>query len=267
MRLLHTPVFKKLKTPKSPLDRRDYQLKLLDYNLQLKSSVNLGNKIPFVYDQGQLGSCTANSTGYMFSWMVQNNNKQLFIPSRLFLYYNTRVIMGTTNYDSGATLRDTMKSLRTSGVCAETTWPYVYDKFMTSPTPPCYQEGATRQALSYASVAISLISMKNVLQSRPFVLGILVYSSFFYPSVPKTGYVPMPNVRKETLLGGHAILVMGYDDYKQCFLCRNSWGKSWGLNGNFYIPYQYATNRNLSFDAWVLYSVEMPIANTRVIRR
>lgn len=267
MRFVNTPVFLKINTPKSSTDRRDHQLKLLNPKLKISKSVILKSKLPFVYDQGRIGSCTANSAGSMYSWIVNKNNGQLFIPSRLFLYYNTRLIQGTINSDSGASLRNTMKALKDYGVCPETSWGYLYENLFTTPTATCYTQASLRQALSYASVTISLLSMKNVLQTRPFVLGILVYSSFFYPSVSKTGYVPTPNLQKENLLGGHAILVLGYDDNKQCFYCRNSWGTSWGLNGDFYLPYNYATNRKLSFDAWVLYSVESPIANTRVIKR
>lgn len=267
MRLANSPIFLRAKTQKSQPDPRDHLLKLTNTRLTLKSSINLGPQLPFVFDQGQLGSCTANSAGSMYSWIVRQNNGQLFIPSRLFLYYNTRVLHGTTWYDSGASLRNTMRALRTHGVCPETMWPYLYNQLTIQPTMECYTEGATRQAMSYAAVSISLQSMKTVLQNRPFVLGILVYTSFYNPSVSKTGMVPVPDLRKERLLGGHAILVMGYDDRKKCFLCRNSWGTSWGLKGDFYLPYSYATNRKLSFDAWVLHSVEVPIPNTRVIRR
>lgn len=267
MRLVNTPVFLKVNTQKSTLDRRDHQIKLLNPKLKISKSVNLKSQLSYVFDQGRIGSCTANSTSSMYSWIVQKNNGQLFIPSRLFLYYNTRLIQGTVGYDSGASLRDTMKSLKDYGVCPETSWAYLYENLFTTPTPSCYVEGLNHQALSYASVTISLVSMKNVLQTRPFVLGILVYSSFFAPNVSKTGYVPVPNIQKEQLMGGHAILVLGYDDVKQCFYCRNSWGTSWGLQGDFYLPYQYATNRKLSFDAWVLYSVESPLANTRIIKR
>lgn len=267
MRFVNTPAFLKINTQKSTPDARDHQLKLLNPKLKISKSVNLKSELPYIFDQGRIGSCTANSAGSMYSWIVKKNNGQTFIPSRLFLYYNTRVIQGTVGYDSGASLRNTMKSLKDYGVCPETSWAYLYDNLFTKPTSTCYEQGSQRQALSYASVAISLVSMKNVLQTRPFILGILVYSSFFYPSVSKTGYVPVPNIQKEKLLGGHAILVLGYDDAKQCFYCRNSWGTSWGMNGDFYLPYQYATNRKLSFDAWVLYSVELPIANTRVLKR
>lgn len=267
MRFVHTPVFLKVNTPKSTRDLRDHQLKLLNPKLKLSTSVNLKSQLSYVFDQGRIGSCTANSAGSMYSWIVQKNKRQLFIPSRLFLYYNTRQIQGTIGYDSGASLRDTMRSLKQYGVCPETSWSYLYENLFKTPTSSCYVEGLERQALSYASVSISLVSMKNVLQTRPFVLGILVYSSFFAPTVTKTGYVPLPNTQKETLMGGHAILVLGYDDKKQCFYCRNSWGSSWGNQGDFYLPYQYATNRKLSFDAWVLYDVELPLANTRIIKR
>lgn len=268
MRINNSRVFIKTNVKRSIPDRRDHRLKLLNYRARTPTAVNNKSLIPFVYDQGQIGSCTANSAGSMYSWVVRKKSGKTFVPSRLFLYYNTRVLHGTVGYDSGASLRNTMRSLRTNGVCAETSWPYQYDKLYQKPTQNCYNEGSTRQALSYAAVPISLVAMKNVVRSRPFVMGILVYSSFFNPTVARTGYVPVPDTRKETMMGGHAILVMGYDDKKKCFICRNSWGTSWGLKGDFYLPYKYATNWKLAFDAWVLYGAEIPpLANARVIKR
>lgn len=256
---------KKNNVKKSSPDPRDHRIRLLNNKLTLKTVVDLKSNLPFVFDQGQIGSCTANSAGSMYSWVVNKNNGGVFVPSRMFLYYNTRSIQGTISYDSGASLRNTMKALKDYGVCRETIWPYLYEKLFATPTTNCYDEASARQALSYASVPTTLTTMKNVLQSRPFVLGILVYSSFYNPSVAKTGNVPLPNIGREKLLGGHAILVLGYDDRRQSFLCRNSWGTSWGLKGDFYLPYSYATNRKIAFDAWVLYSVEMPLTNVRVI--
>ena len=249
---------------RSEPDKRDHHVMVINPKLQTPSSINLSTRLPFVFDQGSIGSCTANSAGYMYSWFNQQKNKQLFIPSRLYLYYNTRVLEGTVSYDSGATLRNTLKSLQKSGVCSESSWSYFSTNLFKKPSTICYTEGSNRQALSYASVPISLVAMKNILQTRPFVIGIMVYSSFFIPSVAKNGIVPTPNTIKEKLLGGHAIIVIGYDDSKQAFLCRNSWGKNWGLNGDFYLPYQYVTNPRLAFDAWVLYNAEAPIANIRV---
>lgn len=267
MRSIYTPAFRRLNVVKSNKDPRDHHLLLAKAKPRLASYINHKANLEFVYDQGQIGSCTANAAGSMYSWVVKNQNRQLFIPSRLFLYYNTRELHGTIQSDSGASLRNTMQALRNNGVCAETNWSYLYERLFIKPTIECYQEGETRQALSYAAVGISLVSMKNVLQTRPFILGILIYSSFYHPSVAKTGVVPMPNTQKERLLGGHAILVIGYDDRRKAFICRNSWGTSWGAKGDFYLPYDYATNRRLSFDGWVLYTAETPVANTRIVRR
>lgn len=263
--LLNNP--KKNNLQRSAPDRRDHRIALLNTNSKLPSGVNLKSNLPFVFDQGQIGSCTANSAGSMYSWVVNKNKGGVFVPSRMFLYYNTRVLHGTVSYDSGASLRNTMKALKNNGVCREATWPYLYDKLFTRPTENCYDEGSLRQAISYASVPININTMKTVVQARPFVLGIFVYSSFYNPSVAKTGIVPVPDIRNEKLLGGHAILVMGYDDRRKSFLCRNSWGTSWGINGDFYLPYAYATNPKIAFDAWVLYSVEMPLTNVRVVVR
>ena len=63
--------------------------------------------------------------------------------------------------------------------------------------------------------------------------------------------VPMP-APKEKLLGGHAVLAVGYDDKQQRFLVRNSWGKGWGLGGYFTMPYTYMTDPNLCDDLWTI---------------
>ena len=267
-RFTNTPIFKKTNVRRSVPDRRDHLVKVLRRGgARMPAAVNHKASLPYVFDQGPIGSCTANCAGSMHSWMTRRSSGELFVPSRLFLYYNTRELHGTTGFDSGATLRNTMRALKGSGVCGEATWPYLHENLFTKPTPESYVEGATRQALSYAAVPISLTGMKNVVASRPFVLGILVYSSFFHPNVARTGNVPVPDTRKEQLLGGHAILVLGYDDRRKAFYCRNSWGTGWGLRGDFYLPYAYATNRRLAFDAWVLHGVETPLTNARVIKR
>jgi len=53
-------------------------------------------------------------------------------------------------------------------------------------------------------------------------------------------------------IGGHAVLAVGYNEAKQTFLVRNSWGTVWGQKGYFTIPYAYLTNQNLSDGFWTL---------------
>lgn len=216
--------------------------------------VNLSNLCPPVFDQGTIGSCTANAAACMH-YCLQKNSSNDFIPARLYIYYNSRAIENRVGVDGGATLRDTMASIAKNGVCHETLWPYTTSNLFIKPSADCYTEGATRRISSYASLSIQLASMKGALQAGfPFVLGLLVYSSFESSTVAMTGNVPVPNPQRERLLGGHAVCVIGYDDSKSAFLVRNSWGTSWGVHGNFWLPYAYATNPSLAFDAWVLYS-------------
>lgn len=249
---------RRLNLKKSSLDSRDHKI---IFNTTKAStaptSIDLSRNCPSVYDQLDIGSCTANAASTMFSFICRKNQNKLILPSRLFLYYTTRTIQGTIDSDSGASLRDTMRALRSSGVCPETMWIYNEDLLYQRPGSDCYTTALDYQALSYASISIGLSQMKNAIKSGfVFVMGILVYSSFVSNAVARTGMVPVPNTTRESYLGGHAICVIGFDDRRQAFLCRNSWGTGWGLRGNFYLPYSYAINRNLSFDAWTLYTAE-----------
>jgi C1A family cysteine protease len=60
----------------------------------------------------------------------------------------------------------------------------------------------------------------------------------------------------EEVLGGHAVLAVGYDDSAECFIVRNSWGSGWGKKGYFTMPYSYLLEQNLSDDFWTIRTVE-----------
>jgi C1A family cysteine protease len=237
-------------------DNRDFRFAAPPVTLPPK--VDLRPNCPPVYDQGQLGSCTANAIGaaHQFEQMKQDA-KGAFAPSRLFIYYNERAIEGTVNQDAGAMIRDGLKSVAQQGVCPETDWPYVITKFTKKPTPKCYKEAKDNQVTSYQSVAQTPNQMKSCLAlGYPFVLGFSVYESFESPSVAKTGMVPMPK-KGEKMLGGHAVMVVGYDDSQSYFIVRNSWGPGWGQAGYFMMPYDYFTNPNLASDFWTIRLVEV----------
>jgi C1A family cysteine protease len=57
---------------------------------------------------------------------------------------------------------------------------------------------------------------------------------------------------KEKLLGGHAVIAVGYNDTTQRFIVRNSWGSKWGNKGYFTMPYAYLTDSNLADDFWTI---------------
>jgi len=205
-----------------------------------------------IEDQGQLGSCTANAlVGALEFLEVKDKIARFTNLSRLFVYYNERVIEGSVNSDAGAMLRDGIKTLAKQGVCSETNWPYNIANFTKKPPQACYQEALKFQILSYARINTVDEMRATLAEGFPFVFGFSVYQSFESAQVAKTGIVNMPE-KGEKQLGGHAVLCVGYDDANKRFTVRNSWGTGWGMKGYFTIPYAYLENRSLSDDFWTV---------------
>lgn len=226
---------------------------------KLPAKADLRKECPSVYDQGQLGSCTANAIGAAFEFgLLKQNKTRDFMPSRLFIYYNERVIEHSVASDNGAMIRDGIKSVNKQGVCPEKQWPYDFNRFAEKPSPSCYTEALNHQVLSYHRVSRNLLQMKGCLtEGFPFVFGFTVYESFESASVAKTGKLNMPK-KSESQVGGHAVMAVGFDDKSRRFIVRNSWGKDWGQNGYFTMPYEYLLAENLSDDFWTVRVVESP---------
>lgn len=235
-------------------DEPDVRDKLFDPSEELGSTpigyINLESQCPPVYNQGSIGSCTANA----IAGVIQFHTKT-YEPSRLFIYYNERAAQGTVNQDSGSTLRIGMKATKTYGACPETDWIYAEMNLFVKPPPACYKEALPDCIKGYyriptGQVAVDLIKAALRLM-LPVTMGFLVYESFESPEVAQTGIVPMPG-NGDKLLGGHAVVIVGYDDASQRFLVRNSWGVHWGLNGYFDMPYAYIADPALTMDLWVI---------------
>lgn len=208
---------------------------------------------PPVYDQGQLGSCTANAIAAAYQYEQKRLGFEEFMPSRLFIYYNERAMEGTIDSDAGACIRDGIKSVNAQGVCDEDNWEYIPERFSRQPFPYCYRFAELAKAVSYRRLTHSVADMESCLaQGFPFVFGVTVYTSF--PMESKTGTIPMPK-RNDSSQGGHAMLCVGYDRPAQKFIVRNSWGESWGNKGYGTIPYAYLSNPNLGDDYWTITAV------------
>jgi C1A family cysteine protease len=252
------------------LDHRD-ELYSVPFEMlsSLPRAVDLRSKCPPVYDQGQIGSCTANAIAGAIQFdRMKSGETPNFVPSRLFIYYNERVIEHTVATDSGAQIRDGIKSISTLGVCPETEWPYVATPApseggafphgsppATKPPAAAYNDAKNYKVVSYHKLVQNLGQMKGCLaQGFPFVFGITVYDSIYDAhGNPKTVF-PLPS-HSDSPIGGHAIMAVGYDDAKLMFTFRNSWGTAVGDAGYFYIPYSYLTDSQLASDFWIIRAV------------
>jgi C1A family cysteine protease len=220
----------------------------------LPPAIDLRPDCPPVYDQGQLGSCTANAIAAAVEFDRKKENLTDFAPSRLFIYYNERTMEGTVPYDAGAQIRDGIKSVANIGAPPEADWAYDITKFADQPPANAYTDAKLDRALQYQRLVNYLQQLQGCLASGfAFVFGFTVYESFESRTVAQTGVMPMP-APSEKKLGGHAVMAVGYDDASRMVIVRNSWGPNWGKAGYFMMPYEYIISPNCS-DFWSIRSV------------
>ncbi|MFA5143011.1 MAG: C1 family peptidase [Candidatus Omnitrophota bacterium] len=230
-------------------DQRDYLYKAIRPVVKLPQAVDLRAHCSKIEDQGNLGSCTAQALAGNLEFLDNKIDSLYEDVSRLFIYYNERALIDTIEYDSGAMLRDGIKTLKNSGSCRESIWPYLINKFAVRPTIRCYAEAKKRTIESYHRIETLREMLTCLAEGYPFVFGFTVYESFESDAVVKTGVVNMPK-KGETALGGHAVMAIGYDLKKSRFAVRNSWGETWGMKGYFTMPFEYL--ETLADDFWTI---------------
>ena len=240
----------------------------------LPPRVDLRPGMPPVYDQGRIGSCTANAIAGAWEYTERRQFGRSVTPSRLGIYFCERALRGQAGSDSGAQIRDGFRVIHTTGVWPETAWPY--DDTPADPTtgvwetdpstgvvprpaqqPPAadYVIGKSERSTVYERVTRDLQHIRGCLAAGwPVVFGFTVYESFESGEVARSGDAPMPSP-SEQVLGGHAVTMVGYDDDRGRVLVRNSWGSGWGDGGYFTLPYAYLTTRGLPADFWTLRAV------------
>lgn len=221
--------------------------------------VDLRQQMPSPYDQGDLGSCTANGMASQIEFLAKKNGVD-FMPSRLFIYYFERNLEGTVASDAGAEPRDGIKVLAADGAPPETEWPYDISKFTVRPPQTVLHVAKKDLVSSYFNLKGDLASMRWCLKNGyPFGFGFTVYQSFESQQVAQTGIAPMPQPN-EPQLGGHYVVAVGCDDEAQTFTIRNSWGTGWGMGGYCTMPYAYLADPNLASDFWTLRSLPSVVA-------
>jgi len=228
--------------------------------VKLPSKVDLRTTgfMPDVYDQGDLGSCTANAIGGAYEYEQKRQGLTDYQPCRLFIYYEERRYINALGYDSGANIRDGLKVVNKLGAPHETLWPYDINKYAQMPSADAYEDGLKHQATGYASVDNRIqLSVKQALaMGIPIVFGFTVYSWF---ENPDANAVCTP-IKGQATLGGHAVMLVGYErmhgSQKTWGIVRNSWGPSWGDAGYCYMPLNWICNYANADDFWVINQVE-----------
>ena len=231
-------------------DQRDFKFSSIRTAVELPKSIDLRNRCSAVEDQGNIGSCTANAAIGILEFLDAVPDNTYVNLSRLFLYYNTRLLEGTQSYDSGCTIRGTFKALNRYGVCPESRWPYTISKYKTKPNATSYKDALRRVVKSYYSVRTLGEIKASLAQGKPVMFGFTVYEGFDSEEVARTGVAEMPGMN-EAVLGGHAVLAVGYDDATSRLIVRNSWGVEWGQKGYFTMPYEFVTSK-MAEDFWTV---------------
>ncbi len=248
---------------RGPESAKDFRM-LAASGRTLPDKVNLRRWCSPVENQRQLNSCTANAAVGALEILERKQGIPQADLSRLFVYYNTRVLDGNVDSDIGAYISNSMKAIKLHGACLESMWRYDIGKVFARPGRECYKDGLIRQAMEYARVAQGHGVRAALADGLPVVFGMMLHESFNRTAGGK-GIVPMP-ADGEMALGGHAMLIVGYDTEARMYLVRNSWGEQWGNRGYCRIPFAMVDNPRMSWDFWIVRAIEEPEVGYEVER-
>lgn len=219
----------------------------------LPTSVDLTNQMPKrVYDQGNVGSCTGEGIAALFAHYLWKESKRYVEPSSLFIYWNERYIEGTVNSDEGAMIRTGIKVISSIGTSTTKTWPFRESKWAVKPSAQAFQEATgLRSPVGLKVDNTDGRSIRVAISDNcPVVFGMMLYTNieritYWEPVLSKPR-------RGESPIGGHCMLIVGYDDTKRLYKVRNSWSRLWGLNGYFFVPYDMIHNGRMTNDCWTI---------------
>ena len=214
----------------------------------LRESVDLRQWASPVESQGHLGSCTGNAVVGAYELLMNKEVPKQFVDlSRLFVYYNARLIENVINEDVGAYVRDAVKALQRYGICMESLWPYHIRDYTITPSISSYDDARHRNIKNYYRIHALEDTVDALNRDMPVVFSMKVYESF--EELYDYGTTAKMPAKGESPIGAHAMCFVGYDLNKKLLLARNSFGADWGMNGYCYIPFDYV--RTEVMDNWV----------------
>lgn len=214
----------------------------------LREKVDLRNWCSRIESQGHLGSCTGQAVVGAYELLLNKEVPDKFVDlSRLFVYYNARLIENVVDEDVGAYVRDAVKAVQKFGICAESVWPYHIQDFAITPSIDSYTDARHRNIQKYFRITFFEDVLDALNKEMPVVFSMKVYESF--DELYDYGTTAKMPEKGESPIGAHAMCFVGYDLGKKVLLARNSFGRDWGMNGYCYIPFDYV--RTEVMDMWV----------------
>jgi hypothetical protein len=201
--------------------------------------------LPPIGDQGHLGSCVAWGVGYAMGTSVSALSKRgqagelniaVNIASPADLYSKLLLREGSS-CGNGTLVQDALDILVKEGVVSYAQSPYI-DQICTAPS-----SGGQFRLDSYKKIDVKDVSTINsmriaIVNQKILPIGMAVYPDFEKLFGPNAVYIHPAN-DQSCPLGGHCIVVTGYDDNLNAFRVMNSWGTSnWGDKGFGWIAYE-----------------------------
>ena len=233
----------KLGLRRSEVDHRDLKMCVPpNVVLPVKAEVPLRA----IYNQQDINACSANVIANQI--LSLEGYKDYVMPSRLFQYYNSRLIDGTTTEDEGTTYRTAYKGLAKFGFCDENIWEYTKDNVFKQPAEEGYDKANKTLVQKYKSLVPSLYAIKYAIaQGYPVAIGVMLHENF--NNLDSNFVIPPP---QSCAVGGHALLAISYNDTTRLFKVVNSWGVEWGDKGCCYMRYEDMVNPNYVFEHWCI---------------
>lgn len=223
----------------------------------LPERIDLRGMCSPVEDQGLIGSCAANAVVGALEYHQRLSGQAVTDLSRLYVYYNARKIGGTVSQDAGTFIHHVMASVLAFGACPERMWPYQQAMWATEPVQSCYEVAERFGAISYARTDQGLGSKVAVANGLPVVFGVSLPTQMLQVEARETGKIESPRGNWLAPSGGHAMLIVGYDETRQSWLVRNSWGADWGPeDGHLWIPYDVMAHYSHPHAFWTIGAID-----------
>lgn len=232
---------------KSPDDDRDYLYVPVESYPEVRQ---MRQWLGEIEDQGEIGSCTANSVVSACELLLAEQLGRVRHLSRLFNYYVTRELEGRLG-QSGAVLRNAVKQAAKLGLPDEYLWPYDPATAEVRPLDDVFAEAAKHRILRYERIqdgndADVIRAIKSAIsEGYPVVFGMPITQQWMNMRGGDISYRGVTD--KDPAVGAHAMTIIGYSP--DFFVIENSWGKDWGDGGLGYIPVTLVSE---FFEAWVI---------------